>query len=174
MALFNLDDDDFSATTRGGYFFREVVIIVIAIGLWKLWVLSNHLAAPSGESQVLNVPATLIAFLFAGFAVFRLAILCVYSFVEAIEYVIERRTLIARAPGSLILLFVDFFFSHKAVKEIFEPLVADLRTEYFNALTSKRKWKARWIRLRYCYHFILAAGLAKLFSLVKIVKSAAK
>lgn len=78
------------------------------------------------------------------------------------------------APGTWWLQLVDFFFSPKTVEQTFKPIVADWRTEYTEALHQKRFLKARWINVRYTYHFIMAMGLSKLFSIIKSVKSVIK
>lgn len=79
-----------------------------------------------------------------------------------------------RAPGSRYLSLVEFFYSPKAVEEIFKPIIADWRTEYCEALKQRREWKARWISIRYHYRFVQVIGLSKVFSLIKIFKSASK
>jgi cell division protein FtsB len=78
-----------------------------------------------------------------------------------------RSTRINRAPGSNYLWIVDFFFSPRVVEETFKPIVADWRTEYFEALNQKRVWKARWVSVRYNYSFIASIGLSKIFSFVR-------
>lgn len=59
-----------------------------------------------------------------------------------------------------------FIYSRTTVELTFKPLVADLRYEYFDALASNRKWKARWIYIRYFWYFVNAMGLNKLFSML--------
>jgi hypothetical protein len=77
---------------------------------------------------------------------------------------------IERAPGSVFLIFVDFFYSSKTVENIFLPLVADWRNEYFEALLKGRKWKARWISIRYRYIFIQVIGSEIVSVIIKILK----
>ena len=72
------------------------------------------------------------------------------------------------------LSFVEFFCSPKAVEGIYKPIIADWRNECFNALEHGRKWKARWISVRYNCRFIQALGLNKLLSLVRIFRSIRK
>jgi hypothetical protein len=79
---------------------------------------------------------------------------------------------IGNAPGAKLLRIADFLCSSKSVKLTFEPLIGDLQSEYFEALTKQRIWKARWVRLRYCFAFLGAMGLNKIFSVVKVIKSA--
>jgi hypothetical protein len=81
---------------------------------------------------------------------------------------------IGRAPGAGLLALVDFFFSPKTIEQTFKPLVADWRYEYFEALKQSRKWKARWISLRYRFSFINAMTLSKVLSLLKQIKSVIK
>lgn len=56
--------------------------------------------------------------------------------------------------SSLWLKVVTFFFSSRTVKEIFNPITADWQEEYFEALSKKEIWKARWINVRYTYAFL--------------------
>ncbi|MCI0662209.1 MAG: hypothetical protein L0220_14155 [Acidobacteria bacterium] len=70
-------------------------------------------------------------------------------------------------PGQLLLSIVDFFYSPKYVEGTFKPLIADLQYEYFEALKSNRQWKAKWIRVRYCWAFAKAMGLSKALSVIK-------
>jgi hypothetical protein len=71
------------------------------------------------------------------------------------------------APGSRHLLIVDFLFSPKDMEQIFKPIVADWRTEYFEALNQKRTWKARWVSVRYSYSFVASMGLRRIFSFIR-------
>ena len=81
---------------------------------------------------------------------------------------------IHNAPGSYLLALVDFLFSPKIIEQTFKPLVADWQHEYFEALKQNRKWKARWISVRYRCAFVWAMSLSKAFSLWKQIKSASK
>ena len=51
---------------------------------------------------------------------------------------------------------IEFIFSAKTQKEIFEPLCADWQNEYFEALFKKEVWKSRWINVRYTHAFLAA------------------
>jgi hypothetical protein len=62
-------------------------------------------------------------------------------------------------PGSKLLTIAEFFYSKKTYTLHFEPIVADMQREYFEALYEKRVWKARWIHIRGCWGFISAMGL---------------
>lgn len=78
---------------------------------------------------------------------------------------------IRKAPGAILLALVDFLFSPKTVELTFNQLVADWRTEYYDAWKQHRTKKARWINIRYRFTFactfIMAMGLSKVFSLFK-------
>lgn len=54
---------------------------------------------------------------------------------------------VRRPPGSWLLAAVDLICS-KATAESFNQAVADMRTEYFDALRVKRPYKAMWILFR--------------------------
>ena len=77
---------------------------------------------------------------------------------------------IRKAPGSYLLKFVDFFYSQKTVENTFMPLVADWRTEHFEALKQGRKWKVQWIDIRYRYSFMQAMGLGVILLFIKFLK----
>jgi hypothetical protein len=103
----------------------------------------------------------------------------IYSSLIIVSYKLRIRSLssirgIKKAPGQVLLSFVDFLFSPKTVKHTFKPLIADWRYEYFEALKQGRSWKARWISVRYRFSFINAMTLSKVFSLLKQIKSVSK
>jgi len=74
-----------------------------------------------------------------------------------------------KAPGAKLLLMVNFFYSPRIVEQVFGPLVADWRKEYFAALHHGKKWKARWINVRYVVSFVMAMGLTKAFSVIRSI-----
>jgi len=81
---------------------------------------------------------------------------------------------IKQAPGSRFRSIVTFLYSQKTVEEVFDPLIADWRFEYFEALDQKRRWKARWISVRYVYSLLMAMGLSRVFSFFKVFTRAGK
>jgi hypothetical protein len=74
-----------------------------------------------------------------------------------------------KAPGSTLLIFVEYFYSPKMVNEVFKPIVADWRNEYFDALRDGNKSKASWISARYIISFCMAMGLSKVFSVIRSI-----
>lgn len=52
-----------------------------------------------------------------------------------------------------LLTITKFLYSPKTQKETFEKVVADWQTEYFEALSKKEIWKARWLNVRYTYAY---------------------
>ena len=74
---------------------------------------------------------------------------------------------IHRPPGSKMLSLVEFFCSKKTYSKVFEPIIADLHEEYFEALDKRRHWKMRWIRIRYTWAFFSAIGLNISLSTIK-------
>lgn len=78
-----------------------------------------------------------------------------------------RRSGLKRPPGNILLRICDFLFSKKTVMLTFRPLIADWRMEYYEALDSRRRAKARWICVRYYWYFAKAFGLSKLYTLIK-------
>jgi hypothetical protein len=80
------------------------------------------------------------------------------------------RARVERPPGSLLLEIIDFFFSKKTVLLTFQPLIADWREEFFEALDANRYCKARWVSLRYYWAFAKACFLSKLAEFFKIFR----
>jgi hypothetical protein len=81
-----------------------------------------------------------------------------------------KRSPIVKAPGTILLEICNFLFSPKVMEQTFKPLVADWRYELFEAMKDGQKWKSRWISVSYRYKFIMAMGLSKVFSLLKIIR----
>lgn len=71
-----------------------------------------------------------------------------------------------RPPGSRLLSIVEFLYSPSARQKVFEPLIADWRFEYFEALAAKKRLKAQWISVRYYWAFCKAMGLQRLLSVI--------
>jgi len=59
------------------------------------------------------------------------------------------------APGKRLLIVIDFFYSVRNQRDVFNPITSDWQEEYFEALFKKEIWKARWINLRYTYAFLV-------------------
>lgn len=78
---------------------------------------------------------------------------------------------IKQPPASRLLKLSDFLCSPKTMKLTVSPMVADWRTEYFDALKDGRGLKARWICVRYYFAFGKALALDKLLGLLKAVSS---
>ena len=51
-------------------------------------------------------------------------------------------------PGMSLNRFALFVYSKKTYWQIFQPAIQQMQEEYFDALVEKKKWKARWVRLR--------------------------
>ena len=58
------------------------------------------------------------------------------------------KSVIAPAPGSLVLKIAEFVCTKKVYDRVFFQVVDDMRREYFEALFSSRKEKARWVVIR--------------------------
>lgn len=70
-----------------------------------------------------------------------------------------------------ILKFTKKFYSEETIKLCFEPLIADWKTEYSQAIKTNHKWKAQKITFSYIYAFLCAiiqqTWLGKIFELIK-------
>lgn len=97
-----------------------------------------------------------------------------YLFQHIFNAAVGNKFAIKNAPGSKLLSFADFFWPPKTVKQVFEPLIADWRTEYFDALKQGRIWKAQWISVRYRIAFVQAIGLSTAWDMVKGALSVVK
>ncbi|MBA3335475.1 MAG: hypothetical protein H0T08_07690 [Acidobacteria bacterium] len=73
-----------------------------------------------------------------------------------LDILLSKKSLTNYAVGFRLLSIINFLYSRKNQKEVFEPLFADWQEEYFEALFKKEIWKARWINLRYTYAFLTA------------------
>jgi hypothetical protein len=62
-------------------------------------------------------------------------------------------------PGLHLWKLAEFFCTKKTYDSIFIPLLADFHHEYFDALSARREWRARWLRVLYCGEFFKSAGL---------------
>jgi hypothetical protein len=76
---------------------------------------------------------------------------------------------ISKAPGGSLLMLVEYLYSPKTVEEVFKPIIADWRTEYFDALKEGQNRKASWISVRYIFSFGMAMGLSKVISVIRSV-----
>jgi hypothetical protein len=84
----------------------------------------------------------------------------------------KRVHLMMHPPGSRLLAIADFLYSQKTYRLTFEPIIVDMRDEYFAALNKRRIWKARWMYGLYVWKFFCAMGLNWGFSLLeKILKT---
>lgn len=129
-----------------------------------------------GIAFALVLVAMLIGFLLG---VIEILIRVCFAFVRALfedrnTHRSSAKSRIQKAPGANLLAVAEFFFSHQTVEQTFRPLVADWRYEYCEALKESRKWKGRWISVRYRYSFIMAMGLSKVFSLLKQLRLVSK
>ncbi len=85
---------------------------------------------------------------------------------------IAEHLIIARPPGLRLLAIAAFLYPQKTYRLTFQPIVDDMREEYFAALNNGRVWKARWMYGLYVWKFFCAMGLKCIFSLLeKILKT---
>ena len=83
-------------------------------------------------------------------------------------------SVVLKAPGISMLAVAEFVFSKKQNEKVFVPIIADMREEYFEALSQSRIWKARWVRIRGTYSFFAAMGLDRAFAFVSFFVKAWK
>lgn len=98
--------------------------------------------------------------------------------VEAVLAELKRQLLVMQqlrhvnpAPGSWLYSFFRFVCSPKTFKRVYEPIFADMWDEYYKALNSCDKWKARWIIARTTMQLLTTICLSLGFSLIdKVIK----
>lgn len=96
-----------------------------------------------------------------------LSLLKIVFLVAALQSVVRSsRVRMQEPPGSMWLSLVDFLYSRSTVEKVFKPIVADWRTEYFEALKAKRMLKARWISFRYYWSMLKAMGISQVLQLL--------
>lgn len=70
-------------------------------------------------------------------------------------------------PGLRLRRILEFLVSRKTMERVFEPALADMQSEWLDAIVADRPWKARWVRVRGYYAIAKAAGLQSVVGLVK-------
>ncbi|WP_437758413.1 hypothetical protein [Sorangium sp. So ce1389] len=83
----------------------------------------------------------------------------------------RRRRRITGPPGCRLHALAGFFYSRKTMERVFDPMLADMRSEYFEALANGRIWKARWHRVTYYWAFVKSIGLHSVLSLAQEIVS---
>jgi hypothetical protein len=76
---------------------------------------------------------------------------------------------IARAPGWRLNAFAKFVFPKKIYERVLQPTLADLESEYAEALAEGDVLKAKWVKVRGIYSFWAAALLQLPVSLVRLI-----
>ena len=73
-----------------------------------------------------------------------------------IQMSISESKIIVRSPGSRLNKFSEFVFSKKTYEQIYQPIVCDMQEEYYEALATGQKWKARMVCARGYFSFFSA------------------
>lgn len=69
-----------------------------------------------------------------------------------------------------IIRFSQNLYGEETAKFCFEPLIADLKKEYSEAIADGQNWKTNWILVRYLYAFVLAIILqTRLGRIIEII-----
>jgi hypothetical protein len=82
-------------------------------------------------------------------------------------YAASKSVRISRPPGCRLRELADFFCAPKTMERVVLPILADLQTEYFDALAQGRTSKAWVIRLRGYGSFWMALSLYKVAKRLK-------
>jgi hypothetical protein len=67
-----------------------------------------------------------------------------------------RLPLIVLPPGYQLARFLSFLLTREGYKRYVEPVIADMQSEYIEALSQGRVWHARWIVFR--GHLLVVPG----------------
>jgi hypothetical protein len=59
-----------------------------------------------------------------------------------------RRSRVSLPPGALVISLAEFLLSRRSYQRA-RASVDELREEWFEAIATGRRWKGRWIRLRF-------------------------
>lgn len=79
----------------------------------------------------------------------------------------KNNTKVILPPGAGISKIIEFLYTTKVKERVFDPIIADMHVEYFDALDNNQKWKMRWIHLRGIINLIIAGISKSLFSYFK-------
>jgi hypothetical protein len=63
-------------------------------------------------------------------------------------------------PGSRIRSLLQFIYSKRSMALVFDPLLADVQSEWLEATIANHCWHARWITVR-CYGYIVCHIICK-------------
>jgi hypothetical protein len=75
-------------------------------------------------------------------------------------------SMVLRPPGSSLARIAEFLCREKVYRDIAAPAIADMQHEYFDALDSKRRVKAAWVRVRGTWSVFHALGLDRVLRAV--------
>lgn len=81
---------------------------------------------------------------------------------------LQKKPKIEMPPGNLLLGVAEFLYSQKTFEHVFRQTVADMREEYYAALTRGRRWKARMVVVQGYFACMAAAALHLPLSLGKV------
>ncbi len=94
---------------------------------------------------------------------------------ELIYKILINKSKIYSPPSSSLLKITAFLYSQQTQKQVFEITFADWQEEYFEALSKKEIWKARWINVRYTYAFLAAMWMkSPIGDLIEFIQKFAK
>lgn len=85
-----------------------------------------------------------------------------------------RGSITNKRPGTSLLRIAQCLYSPDIIEKTFEPLIADWRMEYFEALGQGHNLKARCLSARYTYSFVVAIVVSKAYSILKSLRPAEK
>lgn len=79
----------------------------------------------------------------------------------------KKATKVILPPGAKISKIIEFLYTKKVKERVFDPIIADMHVEYFEALDNNLKWKMRWIHLRGIINLFIAVISKFIFSYIK-------
>jgi hypothetical protein len=82
-----------------------------------------------------------------------------------------RGRVLQEAPGGKILWLTRRVYSERDFSEVFVPIVSDMRTEHFGALSRGEPWWARWVLVRGYWAVCCATCSHSLWRVVRVMVS---
>lgn len=132
-------------------------IYLFFIGIWDFYSSDEYIQTNDGYSQTIK-------------NIFMGAIWIVYSALKFYSYIKNLSDIDLK-----ILKFSRKFYSEETVKLCFEPIIADWKKEYSDAVSIKENWKAYRITMCYVYAFLSAIFMqSPIGRLIKLIKKIVK
>jgi len=147
-------------------FHRNTAILLVLVGGWMMALSRYRLFRFRAAEREGNWARGMILF-FLGLFILLLTQKPAGS--DLMSRVKRTNRRLKKAPGSNLLILVEYLYSPATVEEVFKPIVADWRKEFFDALREHKRLKSHFVRVRHLFSFGMAMGLSKALSLIRVI-----